>query len=1166
MSEPGAFEKIVSEIGKLLLPLQQALDSPSAFQGLLLQLGWKADSIPKPVSDIGPDIEILFNQLQKLVGGGLSFDGTVTSDGAAVNIDLQDVVSTIDAIKNVVEGIDKIANAPNGVFPPSLIADGFKADFPLQLMGYLFNRYLQVHQPGIGFAFQALGVTKIRYRPDAGNRPAYVDYSLDFGAIPTLFDNPGLLLKNAFGWGTDDFDYPLLESKIDDLAMALDRRVLNEVIPLATAKLLEDGANLPDARLRRRTRIVFFERGRTGGRLGADLSVYPLPKSGSKKSGLAIMPAFNGALSMTTELGPDISVTLSSDLDTQGGIALMIRPDTGIEMVLGFDKPGTPVSAKGSGRVEINFSRSDKTPIPLLGESEGTRLEVVSASGAMGFEVTGGGEVELFAELETEGLTFVLDPSGGDGFINQILSGLSTKFEFDLGLGLNYPRGFYFRGTSSLEIQIPAHINLGPVEIQGLTIAITPSGDGLPIDMGATFKAQLGPLAAVVENIGLRTDLSFPGQGGNLGPLDLEFGFKPPNGIGLSIDTGVVKGGGYLFIDPDRGEYAGTLELRILEFLSVTAIGVITTKMPDGSEGFSFIAIITVEFNPGLQLGFGFTLLGVGGLVGLNRSMDLDALVQGVRSGGLDSVLFPKDVIANAPKIISDLRSFFPPEEDIFLIGPMAKLGWGTPTLISLSLGIIIEIPGNVAIVGKLTVAIPDERVPLIIINVAFMGAIEFDKKRGWFFATLYESRVIYMPLDGGLGVLAAFGSDANFIVSVGGFHPTYNPPALPFPDISRIAINILNTPVARVRVDAYFAITSNTVQFGAQVEIYFGISIASIEGHLAFDALFQFSPFYFIITISVSLSVKLFGLGFFSVRFKGSLEGTSPWHIEGTGSISLLFWDVDVDFSHTWGDKEDTKLPPISVMPLLVAEFEKVENWTAELANANQLLVTLRTINTGDELVLHPVGSLKITQRAIPLGLTLDKLGSQRPDDANRFSIDAQTVGIEKRQTVRESFAMAQFQDMKDSEKLSAADFEQEDAGLELSVTGNQTNTSLITKRIARYEQIIIDNNFKRAVVRFKTLIAGLFTHFLANNTVARAEISAKTRDQKHLFDDKIKVNPNAYVVVSIEDNGPLEGVPVSFASRASAKEFLAVESSRNPAFAKQAHLVRPHEMKQAA
>ena len=112
--------------------------------------------------------------------------------------------------------------------------------------------------------------------------------------------------------------------------------------------------------------------------------------------------------------------------------------------------------------MEVEFARKDKTPFPILGESQGTRLEVVSASGAAGFLVVGGSDVEVFAEAETEGLAFILDTSQGDGFIPKVLSGLNTRLEFDLGVGLNYPRGFYFRGTSALEIQVPAQIQPGP--------------------------------------------------------------------------------------------------------------------------------------------------------------------------------------------------------------------------------------------------------------------------------------------------------------------------------------------------------------------------------------------------------------------------------------------------------------------------------------------------------------------------------------------------------------------------------------------------------------------------------------------------------------------------------------------------------------------------------
>ena len=67
----------------------------------------------------------------------------------------------------------------------------------------------------------------------------------------------------------------------------------------------------------------------------------------------------------------------------------------------------------------------------------------------------------------------------------------------------------------------------------------------------------------------------------------------------------------------------------------------------------------------GIQLSFGFTLLAVGGLLGLNRTMLFQPLMDGVKSGSIQSVMFPQDVIANAPRIISDLRAIFRFRADI---------------------------------------------------------------------------------------------------------------------------------------------------------------------------------------------------------------------------------------------------------------------------------------------------------------------------------------------------------------------------------------------------------------------------------------------------------------------------------------------------------------------
>jgi len=311
-----------------------------------------------------------------------------------------------------------------------------------------------------------------------------------------------------------------------------------------------------------------------------------------------------------------------------------------------------------------------------------------------------------------------------------------------------------------LQIEIPAHISLGPIEIMSATISVTPGGGAIPIDLGATVQGNLGPLQVVVQNVGVSIPLTFPGHGGNIGPVNAGLEFKAPDGIGISVNAGVVSGGGFLSIGPGPGQYAGLMQLEIADFLSVSAIGLVST----GSNGFSLLIIITADFGTGIQLSFGFTLLAVGGLLGLNRSMLFQPLMDGVRTGAIQSIMFPRDIVANAPRIISDLSAIFPPQQGTFLIGPMAKLGWGEPTLISLSLGVIIEIPpGDAAILGILRTALPADDVAILVLQVNFAGVLEFDKQRFYFYAALFDSHVLFITISGSMGVLFAYGDNANF-------------------------------------------------------------------------------------------------------------------------------------------------------------------------------------------------------------------------------------------------------------------------------------------------------------------------------------------------------------------------------------------------------------------
>ena len=162
----------------------------------------------------------------------------------------------------------------------------------------------------------------------------------------------------------------------------------------------------------------------------------------------------------------------------------------------------------------------------------------------------------------------------------------------------------------------------------------------------------------------------------------------PPKGIGLLLDAGVVKGGGYLFIDADRGEYAGALELKIAMF-SIKAIAMITTKRPDGSAGWSLLLLIFAQFM--VHIAFGIFLTGVGGLLGLHHRADIDALTAGMRTGALDDVLFPDNPVGDAPRIINRFRTLFPIEPDSLLLGPMLQLSFSEPPIVYIRIGLVFE-------------------------------------------------------------------------------------------------------------------------------------------------------------------------------------------------------------------------------------------------------------------------------------------------------------------------------------------------------------------------------------------------------------------------------------------------------------------------------------------
>jgi Family of unknown function (DUF6603) len=533
---------------------------------------------------------------------------------------------------------------------------------------------------------------------------------------------------------------------------------------------------------------------------------------------------------------------------------------------------------------------------------------------------------------------------------------------------------------------------------------------------------------------------SFASHDGNLGPIDVDLGFKPPSGVGLSVDAhGVVTGGGFLFHDEAKGLYAGAMQLSLRDQITLKAFGLIATRMPDGSRGYSLIVFITAEgFRP-IPLGLGFTLLGIGGMVGVHRTFDEKVLREGLKTGTLATLLFPRDPIGNAPTLIGNLASAFPARRGSYLLGLVAKIGWFTPTLVLMDLALILEFGSRQRLLalGRISALLPSPDNDLVRLNLEAMGIIDFDASTAAIDAVLVDSRLAHkFPITGSAALRAGFGDGPSFVLSVGGFNPYFAAPAA-VPALQRVAIALSSGDNPRLVCEAYFAITSNTVQFGAHASLYAGAGGFSVEGDVGFDVLVQIAPLHFLAEFHARLQLKHGSHNLFGVKLAGALEGPRPLRVSGKATFSILWCDFSVHFDTTLVHGEPPPLPPaVNVLAQLTQALASQSSWSTERRAAHAHGVALRSLpppSATGPIVLDPLGQLTVKQQVVPLNTArdIDTFGGAPVAGARRFGLTASLGGTPLLSlAVQAPFAPAQFFVMSDDEKLAAPSSESMDAG----------------------------------------------------------------------------------------------------------------------------------------
>src|SRR5439155_8792243 len=117
-----------------------------------------------------------------------------------------------------------------------------------------------------------------------------------------------------------------------------------------------------------------------------------------------------------------------------------------------------------------------------------------------------------------------------------------------------------------------------------------------------------------------------------------------------------------------------------------------------------------------------------------------------------------------------------------------------------------------------LSAYLPKQGDAVVELHVDAIGVLDLGRGELSLDASLHDSRILQYTLSGDMALRLNWGDAPTFLLTVGGFHPKYVPPAGLRP-LSRLSLS-LSSGLPSVRLESYFAITTNSVQFGARVTL----------------------------------------------------------------------------------------------------------------------------------------------------------------------------------------------------------------------------------------------------------------------------------------------------------------------------------------------------------
>lgn len=557
-------QNLVKEFRELLDPIARAAGDPDIRREILLALSLDPNQASQPIN-IPPN--------------ALASIDSYTS-AAAEDVDLEAFASVVQDVLKLVQALESFINAAragsSGAPPGMTLDEAVNAYLNMTSLGYV-----RVRWPGIYIGLKVLGLLE--------------EQSIRFGGLADFLFKTGDYLKTLYGDSWDLQTAAHAKNLSDGLlflfGVAATAFLKADILygwdadPASTTPLADAIAD--------RTLSLGFE-GETkdagGNKVKAKLlvSAVLLPE---EHHGPGVLIRLKGSGVLEVPINRNLSFQISVG-----------APDANI--YLGKGNVNFPSSTDASVGVSL-IQKSTEESKTIFGSANGTHL--LFGKSTLEGKVS---PSDYSLKLGTKDSSLTLAGDDADSFISKILPSGKLKTDFTFGIGYSQKRHFFIEGGAGFLVAIPLHQEVGPLNLQTLTLGFK-AGDAaknaaISVESSLSFATKLGPLTATVDRIGLSSDIDFPDGGGNLGPVNVAVHFKPPNGVGLAIDGGGFKGGGFLSFDFENEQYAGALELEldlpetpVLKAIGgLKAIGLLNTRLPDGSKGFSLLIIITTKLNP----------------------------------------------------------------------------------------------------------------------------------------------------------------------------------------------------------------------------------------------------------------------------------------------------------------------------------------------------------------------------------------------------------------------------------------------------------------------------------------------------------------------------------------------------------------------------------------